>query len=159
MLTSIALQYGVPLDVLVDQFVFTRFEPQGPVTGHERVKFATSVIDYIFRSLAVEYLGREDLAHVPASEQVESNQSATVDSPALRAAAAATTSTVESAAAAPKAVAAAEPEKAARGGSAQDALLGELSGDAPFCDTCGHITVRNGACFKCLNCGTSMGCS
>jgi ribonucleoside-diphosphate reductase alpha chain len=158
MLTSIALQYGVPLEVLVDQFIFTRFEPQGPVVGHERVKFATSVIDYVFRSLGVEYLGRNDLAHVPASEQAE--PSATVDSPALRAAAAATVSEVAApveAAAPPEA--APESVKTQRGGGGQDALLGELSGDAPFCDTCGHITVRNGACFKCLNCGTSMGCS
>ena len=48
---------------------------------------------------------------------------------------------------------------ARRAASAQDALLGKLSGDAPFCDTCGHITVRNGTCYKCLNCGNSMGCS
>jgi ribonucleoside-diphosphate reductase alpha chain len=46
-----------------------------------------------------------------------------------------------------------------RGASGQDELLGKLSGDAPFCDTCGHITVRNGTCYKCLNCGNSMGCS
>ena len=64
MLVSIALQYGVPLEVLVEQFVFTRFEPQGPVQGHDRVKFATSVIDYVFRALGVEYLHRDDLAHV-----------------------------------------------------------------------------------------------
>jgi len=57
MLVSIALQYGVPLEVLVEQFVFTRFEPQGPVQGHDRVKFATSVIDYVFRALGVEYSG------------------------------------------------------------------------------------------------------
>ena len=49
------------------------------------------------------------------------------------------------------------PERLAA--SAQDQLLGKLSGDAPFCDTCGHITVRNGTCYKCLNCGNSMGCS
>jgi ribonucleoside-diphosphate reductase alpha chain len=164
MLTSIALQYGVPLDVLVDQFVFTRFEPQGPVTGHDRVKFATSVIDYIFRSLAVEYLGRDDLAHVPAAE-AESATLATADSPALRAAAIATmsgmSSDVEPAEAPTAAAAKAEvaPAPGKRGGSAQDALLAELGGDAPFCDTCGHITVRNGACFKCLNCGSSLGCS
>jgi ribonucleoside-diphosphate reductase alpha chain len=46
-----------------------------------------------------------------------------------------------------------------KGAGAQDELLGSLSGDAPFCDVCGHITVRNGTCFKCLNCGNSMGCS
>jgi ribonucleoside-diphosphate reductase alpha chain len=163
MLTSIALQYGVPLEVLVEQFIFTRFEPQGPVTGHERVKFATSVIDYIFRSLAVEYLGRDDLAHVPAAEVA--SHTATSDSPALRAMAIATTPQMPydpppAAAGAPPAVEpVSAPAPGKRGGSAQDALLGELGGDAPFCDTCGHITVRNGACFKCLNCGTSLGCS
>src|SRR5467141_1666613 len=70
MLVSIALQYGVPLEVLVEQFVFTRFEPQGPVQGHDRVKFATSVIDYVFRALGVEYLNRDDLAHVSPEEAV-----------------------------------------------------------------------------------------
>src|SRR6266446_2618903 len=71
MLVSIALQYGVPLEVLVEQFVFTRFEPQGPVQGHDRVKFATSVIDYVFRALGVEYLKRDDLAHVTPEEAAE----------------------------------------------------------------------------------------
>jgi ribonucleoside-diphosphate reductase alpha chain len=50
-----------------------------------------------------------------------------------------------------------DPSRAAA--LAQDEQLGKLSGDAPFCDTCGHITVRNGTCYKCLNCGNSMGCS
>jgi ribonucleoside-diphosphate reductase alpha chain len=159
MLTSIALQYGVPLEVLVEQFIFTRFEPQGPVTGHDRVKFATSVIDYIFRSLAVEYLGRDDLAHVPAAEVA--SHTATSDSPALRAVAVATTSPLATDYQAASKAEGADPAPAApkRGATGQDALLGELGGDAPFCDTCGHITVRNGACFKCLNCGTSLGCS
>lgn len=161
MLTSIALQYGVPLEVLVDQFVFTRFEPQGPVKGHDRVKFATSVIDFVFRSLAVEYLGRDDLAHVPREETESSPLTATSDVPELRAQAVRTSSPVGDSSNA-QAQAVGRDEKIAantRGKGAQDALLGELSGDAPFCDTCGHITVRNGACFKCLNCGTSMGCS
>ena len=59
---SIGLQYGVPLDEFVDAFVFTRFEPAGPVTGNDTVKSATSILDYIFRELGVSYLGREDLA-------------------------------------------------------------------------------------------------
>ncbi len=61
---SLGLQHGVPLDEYVDAFVFTRFEPHGVVDGHERVKFSTSIIDYIFRDLAITYLGRNDLAHV-----------------------------------------------------------------------------------------------
>ncbi|MGQ0741741.1 MAG: vitamin B12-dependent ribonucleotide reductase [Alphaproteobacteria bacterium] len=62
---SIGLQYGVPLEEFVDVFTFTRFEPSGPVTGNDSIKNATSVLDYIFRELAISYLGRHDLAHVP----------------------------------------------------------------------------------------------
>ena len=60
---SIGLQRGVPLDAYVDSFVFTKFEPNGIVTGHNRIQMATSIIDYVFRDLAVNYLGRDDLAH------------------------------------------------------------------------------------------------
>ncbi|MBF0300661.1 MAG: vitamin B12-dependent ribonucleotide reductase, partial [Oligoflexia bacterium] len=65
---SLGLQYGVPLEEFVDAFVFTKFEPNGVVTGHENIKMATSVIDYIFRDLACRYLGRYDLVHVSPSE-------------------------------------------------------------------------------------------
>ncbi|PRP93287.1 Vitamin B12-dependent ribonucleotide reductase [Enhygromyxa salina] len=61
---SLGLQYGVPLEEYVEAFVFTRFEPNGMVTGHPNVKMSTSIIDYIFRELAISYLGRTDLAHV-----------------------------------------------------------------------------------------------
>jgi ribonucleoside-diphosphate reductase alpha chain len=154
MLVSIALQYGVPLEVLVEQFVFTRFEPQGPVQGHDRVKFATSVIDYVFRALGVEYLRRDDLAHVTPEEAAETPKSAQTADPLVAAPHAA------SPANAAKAAQRSNPPDPARAAArAQDELLGKLSGDAPFCDTCGHITVRNGTCYKCLNCGNSMGCS
>ena len=65
---SIGLQYGVPLDEFVDAFVFTRFEPAGPVTGNDTVKSATSILDYIFRELGVSYLGRKDLSNVDSGE-------------------------------------------------------------------------------------------
>jgi len=65
---SIGLQYGVPLDELVDAFAFTRFEPSGPVQGNDTIKMASSVIDYIFRELAISYLGRTDLANVDPNE-------------------------------------------------------------------------------------------
>ena len=61
---SLGLQYGVPLDEYVDAFTFTRFEPSGPVQGNDSIKFATSILDYVFRELAVSYLERFDLAHV-----------------------------------------------------------------------------------------------
>ena len=151
MLVSIALQYGVPLETLVEQFVFTRFEPQGPVQGHDRVKFATSVIDYVFRALGVEYLGRDDLAHVTPEAAAATPTSSMGAEPGSQPAS-------------PAAVAKAQQKlngdaPARPAASPQDELLGKLSGDAPFCDACGHITVRNGTCYKCLNCGNSMGCS
>jgi ribonucleoside-diphosphate reductase alpha chain len=65
---SIGLQYGVPLDEFVDAFVFTRFDPAGPVTGNDTVKSATSILDYIFRELGVSYLGRNDLSNVDSGE-------------------------------------------------------------------------------------------
>jgi ribonucleoside-diphosphate reductase alpha chain len=143
MAVSVGLQYGVPLETYVDQFTFTRFEPQGPVEGHDNVKLATSIVDYIFRALGVEYLHRYDLAHVlPVAP--------TIQDPAE--------SRAEEAA---KAALPAAPSHEAHEGraSALDAQLEDMMGDAPVCDGCGHITVRNGACYKCLNCGNSMGCS
>jgi len=65
---SLGLQYGVPLDEYVDAFTFTRFEPSGPVQGNDSIKYATSILDYVFRELAVSYLSRFDLAHVEPSE-------------------------------------------------------------------------------------------
>jgi ribonucleoside-diphosphate reductase alpha chain len=65
---SLGLQYGVPLEEYVDAFTFTRFEPQGPVQGNDSIKYATSILDYVFRELAISYMSRFDLAHVDPSE-------------------------------------------------------------------------------------------
>jgi len=65
---SLGLQYGVPLDEYVDAFTFTRFEPAGPVQGNDSIKYATSILDYVFRELAVSYMSRFDLAHVDPNE-------------------------------------------------------------------------------------------
>lgn len=65
---SLGLQYGVPLEEFVDAYLFTRFEPAGPVRGNDRIKNATSILDYIFRELAISYLGRADLGHVPEQD-------------------------------------------------------------------------------------------
>jgi ribonucleoside-diphosphate reductase alpha chain len=65
---SLGLQYGVPLDEYVDAFTFTRFEPSGPVQGNDSIKYSTSILDYVFRELAVSYLSRFDLAHVEPAE-------------------------------------------------------------------------------------------
>src|SRR5262249_57422364 len=65
---SIGLQYGVPLEEFVEAFTFTRFEPHGMVEGNDAIKMATSILDYVFRELAISYLGRTDLAHVQQSD-------------------------------------------------------------------------------------------
>ena len=68
---SVGLQYGVPLEEYVDAFTFTRFEPAGLVQGNDAIKNATSILDYVFRELAVSYLGRDDLAHVPPADAAQ----------------------------------------------------------------------------------------
>jgi ribonucleoside-diphosphate reductase alpha chain len=148
MSVSIGLQYGVPLETFVDQFTFTRFEPQGLVEGHDYVKISTSIVDYIFRTLGIEYLHRYDLAHVQPEAPV------TIQDPV-------DTRAQESSSGLPvlPAAKATTHERPMSAASALDAQLEDMMGDAPVCDGCGHITVRNGACYKCLNCGNSMGCS
>jgi ribonucleoside-diphosphate reductase alpha chain len=151
MSVSIGLQYGVPLDTYVDQFTFTRFEPQGMVEGHPNVKFATSIVDYLFRVLGIEYLHRYDLAHVPPAD------AATIQDPTE-------TKNQEPLTLPPPeqgALPLTTPTRFLSEGvsNPQNQQLGRMMGDAPLCDSCGHITVRNGTCYKCLNCGNSMGCS
>ena len=164
---SMGLQHGVPLESYVEQFTFTRFEPSGPVDGHPNVKFATSMIDYVFRVLGVDYLRRYDLAHIPPQEEqaelsnptdVEAGQRA--EDAAARALPASTLrSVLPDAGDDRRQVGLFEQVAARTSPTSLDEQLGEMMGDAPMCDNCGHITVRNGACYKCLNCGSSMGCS
>jgi ribonucleoside-diphosphate reductase alpha chain len=168
---SIGLQYGVPLEEFVDKFIFTRFEPAGPV-DHPNIKSATSLLDYIFRMLGHEYLGREDLVQVPRTEAERlllrtpspstgggsaASMVAPSQVPAVKAASMPISSVL------PNGNAAQSPEASSHSPSnlAQGAqqMLGSMMGDAPSCHVCGHITIRNGTCYKCLNCGTSLGCS
>ncbi|HWV67410.1 vitamin B12-dependent ribonucleotide reductase [Chitinophaga sp.] len=149
---SVGLQYGVPLEEFVDKFVFTRFEPAGMV-DHPNIKSATSLIDYIFRVLGYEYLGRTDLVHVldaPGNTDEEDGEDDAAAPFTGRAGNAGQTAPRT-----PKMQAAATFQQE---GSTQD-YLKSMQSDAPACATCGHITVRSGTCYKCLNCGTSMGCS
>ncbi len=159
MAVSVGLQYGVPLETYVEQFTFTRFEPHGPVQGHANIKFATSIVDYLFRVLGVEYLRRYDFAQVKPAEEpagIEDPTARKLDAPELADATGAGDSGASYAHEAEAVTVAALP---AKGHGALDAQLEDMMGDAPVCDSCGHITVRNGACYKCLNCGNSMGCS
>ncbi len=200
---SLGLQYGVPLEEYIDCFTFTRFEPQG-VCDHPNIKMSTSIVDFVFRLLGMEYKGRTDFVQVKPSEddlaqkvrqtaknkeqpkeQTPAPHKVKTDSVAPEAKASATLKAVATpSGAAVISIAATKPApaetrtmdgfavtksvsqtasaSASTGLSAMTGVSEHLSGmmgDAPFCDQCGHVTVRNGACYKCVNCGNSMGCS
>jgi ribonucleoside-diphosphate reductase alpha chain len=202
---SKGLQYGVPLEEFVETYTFQRFEPQGMVEGHPNIKMATSIIDYVFRVLGYEYLGRTDFVQVkpidagpdelleadlggaqaPAANPPAS-QSPTPEAPKAQTRTQVETAASESAATAAErngvsesvngqhehgheqsfealvAIVQSSSYEYNAGGAADGGWseqLSQMMGDAPFCDVCGHITVRNGGCYKCLNCGNSLGCS
>jgi len=151
---SLGLQYGVPLEEYVDAFTFTRFEPNGIVQGHDSIKITTSVLDFVFRDLALTYLHRTDLVQVKPddlrstetvhlngsvrptakSEDSMDSKSASLDSRSSRISPLGTETLV------------------------QKARMKGYEGDP--CPTCGHLTlVRNGTCLKCETCGSTTGCS
>ncbi len=162
---SIGLQYGVPLEEFVDKFAFTRFEPAGFVE-HPNIKSTTSIVDFIFRVLGYEYLGRTDLVHVlDKPEVLNSGTDDWDDVPSgLEYAKAPELSSVRivgssANGAQPVKTKHANTVKAESGFDAVNAAAKSMQSDAPACNVCGHITVRSGTCYKCLNCGNSMGCS
>ncbi len=152
---SIGLQYGVPLDEFVDKFTFTRFEPAGMVE-HPNIKSATSVLDFVFRLLAYEYLDRTDLVHVQDPEKMQPNEEESAAQQELSqvrvTAPQPQTQKQKNVNIAPKPVAAAQ-------NSADIKKMMGTSADAPVCRNCGNITLRNGTCYMCPNCGTTTGCS
>ncbi len=145
---SLGLQHGVPLREFVDKFTFTRFEPSGMVQGHENIKMATSLVDYIFRVLGMEYLGRTDFLQIKPEKPVD-----------LSAEKGASERIYPKDIAMKIAVGAPVDGHDSQMAFPMKDQLAELMGDAPPCDQCGHTTVRNGSCYRCLNCGNSMGCS
>jgi ribonucleoside-diphosphate reductase alpha chain len=185
---SLGLQHGVPLEEFVEAFTFTRFEPNGPVVGHDHIKMATSILDYIFRELAVSYLGRYDLAHVQPSMQMDAMGPEAQDEyiaeeeagvqvrPAGVAERLHPVSTHlrpgqeppqgTKATADPPA-----PHIAPSGGGGGTAVATLARTEAinaskakgytgNACLECGQLTmVRNGACEKCDSCGATSGCS
>ena len=135
---SLALQYGVPLEVLVKKFAHTRFEPSG-FTKNPEIPIAKSITDYIFRWLASKFLtgSEQDEVGIIRREPVIELEpsSSTPSTPAI---ALSKPSTTES-----------SPVKISFQGQE----------DAPACSDCGSIMIRNGTCYKCLNCGSTSGCS
>jgi ribonucleoside-diphosphate reductase alpha chain len=181
---SLGLQHGVPLDEFVDAFLFTRFEPNGVVSGNPHIKMTTSIIDYIFRELAITYLGRHDLAHV-SPEDLRGDAMGHGDDDdepeEFEEEATETERKLQSQAPTPKAFVTPRTEhlkplpgndkgngnghgKSNGGGVAvlsekiRQARLKGYEGDP--CPECGQLTlVRSGACCKCDTCGASNGCS
>ncbi len=185
---SKGLQYGVPLEEFVDTFIFQTFEPRGIVEGHPNIKMANSIIDYIFRALGVEYLHRDELVQVPpdrsasdlpeppaglaaeAGRQMELSEAVKEGDIAAQSAAAAfvdapTRPAVRPVTGSRSPVGTGNGSRAPASQGLQVALLdptpvsGGMAGDAPVCSSCGHMTVRSGACFICLTCGDTTGCS
>jgi ribonucleoside-diphosphate reductase alpha chain len=135
-MVSLSLQYGVPLKVLVNKFNHVRFEPSG-VTNNKDIRFAKSIIDYIFRWLALKFLPAEEAQQFKVTEPPGAKP------------------TNGSSAAQPSAKAAV----AANPFEQQEKVTFVAQADAPACPDCGSLMVRNAACYKCLNCGCTSGCS
>ncbi|MFA6042525.1 MAG: vitamin B12-dependent ribonucleotide reductase, partial [Patescibacteria group bacterium] len=143
---SKGLQYGIPLEDYVDTYTYTRFEPAGSVQGHSNVKMSTSILDYVFRVLGYEYLGRNDLVHVkPEVKEVEGK---TATQASLPMEIAKTTSNSH-----------AMKQTVSFGMEAKDEARQQgFTGDQ--CGACGSMKMkRNGTCILCLDCGETTGCS
>jgi ribonucleoside-diphosphate reductase alpha chain len=134
---SMALQYGVPLRVLVDKFSHMRFEPSG-FTKNPDIPMAKSIMDYIFRWLASKFLDGDAQQEVGVIRQETAEE------------------------APPRKIAALPTHGAPRGGapvSSISSITSLYQQDAPACPDCGAIMIRSGACYKCMNCGAVSGCS
>lgn len=185
---SIGLQYGVPLEEYVEAFTFTRFEPQGMVQGNDMIKMSTSILDYIFRELAISYLDRSDLGHVNPEDLdygttgTGEGQSELAKTPIssgfvrnrnivmLRSAgggnaAVAETEEEVTTASAATTTATSMSTGSAEGASGVDTATrvqqAKMQGyEGENCSECGNFTlVRNGTCLKCNTCGSTTGCS
>jgi ribonucleoside-diphosphate reductase alpha chain len=170
--TSVALQYGVPVESLVTKFSHQRFEPAG-MTDNRDIPFAKSLVDYIFRWMGMQFVSGYREANSPARDAARVSESRIADAGPLSLEKPSRVTTRHSD------VKHAEPLKGigtgevivhvhtestvtdviAKKTSALNEALAEAQTDAPACDSCGNVTVRSGTCYKCLNCGQSMGCS
>src|SRR5688572_19398110 len=163
---SIGLQYGVPLEEFVDKFAFTKFDPSGFVE-HPNIKSTTSIVDFIFRVLGYEYLGRTDLVHVLDKPEVLNTGTDDwdeipttleyVEDPELS-----SVRITPSSGVAPQPVKTQRISQIIKTDSGMDSVNSaakSMQSDAPACNVCGHIMMRSGTCYKCLNCGNQGGCS
>jgi len=173
---SLGLQHGVPLEEFVEAFVFTRFEPNGPVKLNDRIKMSTSIIDYIFRELAITYLGRHDLAQVVPDDLRMDSVKKDAHDPTTMEGEDADPATLASSAISPGVFPSRRGNGNGHGGNGNVAHklelkretltyttveLARLKGyEGDPCQNCKEFTlVRNGTCLKCMNCGATSGCS
>lgn len=182
-LTSMSLQYGVPLEVLVNKFTHMRFEPSG-WTGNADIPNAKSVVDYIYRWMGIQFLAGYREANTPKRdvdadsvpdtpegvksyietfiEKETTARTAASQTPAKNGNGSHTNGNGKSAVSVPavsERMNAAAPKAEAADNGQRDSQFATFQSDAPACDNCGAITVRNGNCYLCHNCGASMGCS
>jgi ribonucleoside-diphosphate reductase alpha chain len=164
---SIGLQYGVPLEEFVDKFAFTKFDPSGFVE-HPNIKSTTSIVDFIFRVLGYEYLGRTDLVHVLDKPEVMNTGNDDWDEIPTSLEYSKDKQELSSVRITPSSGVSPQPlknqrttqmVKAESGLDALNAANKNMQSDAPACNVCGHIMMRSGTCYKCLNCGNQGGCS
>ena len=181
-LASKALQYGVPLEDLVDTFTFTRFEPAGPVAGHESIKNSTSILDYVFRSIGYDYLNRTDFVHVKAIDEttdskqdgsdpskpvqayddegkvVNANQPIQLEVKSTSAEHAVVEVTEDSSQTVDSGTNGRAAKRSKKGNVTTEAISLGYTGEQ--CDNCGSMRVkRNGSCTVCEDCGSTTGCS
>ena len=158
---SLGLQHGVPLEEFVDAFVFTKFEPSGTVAGSPHIKMTTSVIDYIFRELAVTYLGRDDLAHVPPEEiMLRKLRPSEEDQLAEEVARKSETKKNEPVEIVSETSSTANIKKRKSDIQSDYDRAKQLGYTGDSCPECGSMTmIRNGTCLKCITCGSTTGCS
>ena len=154
---SLSLQYGVPLKTLVDKFMHSRFEPSG-FTGNPDIPMAKSIMDYLFRYMALKFLNKDERGNVGliADQPDEYDSLLDDNSPPVSAKPSLSSASLGSAG---QAGPAGVPSSSESRALAAEKQVFVTQADAPPCPDCGSITTRNGACYRCANCGTSIGCS
>jgi ribonucleoside-diphosphate reductase alpha chain len=146
---SLGLQFGVPLRTFVDKFTNVRFEPAGMTDDHE-IRFATSLLDYIFRRLAVEYLPEDERREIGVLTVDERLQPTL---PGVEEASTESHAGLDTAPVADQGPIATQPSEAA------STMSSTIEGETVICHTCGDIMQRAGSCYACPSCGTTSGCS
>lgn len=155
---SIGLQYGVPLQVLVNKFVHMRFEPSG-YTNNEHIRIAKSIVDYIFRWMALKFLSPEEQSTVGVNGVIAPSEAPSAQPAAPDVMAKVEVKQAQASIFSEPVVSQSLNQATMQSIPVTHTATFDNQSDAPACETCGSIMVRNAACYKCLNCGATSGCS